>query len=398
MSAETALPESPSAAGSVPDSKTASKAGGAAAAHELQALLDAAVDAVVVIDGQGRIERFNRAAEQMFGFRATEIVGRNVNVLMPEPERSAHEGHLRRYLETGVSRIIGVGREVRACRRDGTVFPVSLAVGRVAGSGRPRFVGFIRDISRSITLERAAAQAQQRLAQVARLSTMGEMAAGLAHELDQPLAAITSRAQGCRQLLDRPESADIVQVRDSLGEISREAMRAAAVIGRLRAFVADKGINRRPIRCNRLLEDLVVLARPDLHAHDVVLRLNIEPCLPDVIADAVQVQQVLINLIRNAIDATLEDGVAPREIVLSAASVEGGVEIAVKDRGTGVDRKYLERLFTPFFTTKAHGTGLGLAVSSTIVQAHGGRLSYRERPGGGACFHFTLPALRMDEA
>lgn len=398
MSAETALPESPSAAASVPDSKTASKAGGAAAAHELQALLDAAVDAVVVIDGQGRIERFNRAAEQMFGFRATEIVGRNVNVLMPEPERSAHEGHLRRYLETGVSRIIGVGREVRACRRDGTVFPVSLAVGRVAGSGRPRFVGFIRDISRSITLERAAAQAQQRLAQVARLSTMGEMAAGLAHELDQPLAAITSRAQGCRQLLDRPESADIVQVRDSLGEISREAMRAAAVIGRLRAFVADKGINRRPIRCNRLLEDLVVLARPDLHAHDVVLRLNIEPCLPDVVADAVQVQQVLINLIRNAIDATLEDGVAPREIVLSAASVEGGVEIAVKDRGTGVDRKYLERLFTPFFTTKAHGTGLGLAVSSTIVQAHGGRLSYRERPGGGACFHFTLPALRMDEA
>jgi two-component system sensor kinase FixL len=398
MSAETALPESPSAAGTTPGSRTASKAGGGAAAQELQALLDAAVDAVVVIDGQGRIERFNRAAEQMFGFRASEIVGRNVSVLMPEPERSAHDGHLRRYLETGISRIIGVGREVRALRRDGSVFPVSLAVGRVAGAGRPGFVGFIRDISRSITMERAATQAQQRLAQVARLSTMGEMAAGLAHELGQPLAAITTSAQGCRQLLDSSGSADLTQVRDALGEISHQALRAAAVIRRLQVFLADKGVNRRPIRCNRLLEDLVALARPDLHAHDVVLRLSIEPCLPDIVVDAVQVQQVLINLIRNAIDATLEDDVRPREILLSAASVEGGVEIAVKDRGTGVDPNDLDRLFTPFFTTKPHGTGLGLAVSSTIVQAHGGRLSYRERRGGGACFHFTLPALRLDEA
>jgi two-component system sensor kinase FixL len=367
------------------------------AAQELQALLDAAVDAVVVIDGKGRVETFNRAAEQMFGFRASEIIGQNVNVLMPEPDRSAHNGYLRRYLETGVGRIIGVGREVRACRRDGSVFPASLAVGRVAGAEPPRFVGFIHDLSQRAMIERAAAQAQERLAQVARLSTMGEMAAGLAHEINQPLAAITTYAQACQRLLDRENQLDVAEIRDALVEISRQALRAGEVIRRLRTFVANHEPRRQPIGSNRLLEDLVALARPDLRAHDVVLRLNVEPCLPDVLADAIQLQQVLINLIRNAIDVTLEHDVAPREICLSAVSVPEGVEIAVQDRGPGVASEALGRLFTPFFTTKVQGTGLGLAISSTIVQAHGGRLAYRERPGGGACFHFTLPALRVGD-
>ena len=368
----------------------------ARAAQELLALLDAAVDAIIVIDSRGYIETFNHAAEQLFGFGAADVVGQNVSVLMPEPDRSAHDGYLRRYLSTGEARIIGIGREVRARRSDGAIFPASLAVGRIAGEP-PRFVGFIRDISERVAAERAAVQAQERLTHVARLSTMGEMAAGLAHEINQPLAAITTYAQACQRLLAQVPSADAEDIRESLAQISRQALRAGEVIRRLRNFVANRDVRHEPIRCNRLIDDLVSLARPDLRAHDVQLKLEVEPQLPEVMADAVQLQQVLINLFRNAIDATLQSGTTPREITLRAASTADGVEISVHDHGPGVEPGALDKLFNPFFTTKTHGTGLGLAISRTIVQAHGGKLAYRPEPDGGACFHFTLPALTRSE-
>jgi two-component system sensor kinase FixL len=329
----------------------------------------------------------------MFGFTAAGMLGKNVSLLMPEPHRSAHDGYLRRYLGTGQARIIGYGREVEAQRQDGTVFPVSLAVGRVAGADPPRFVGFIRDISERVAAERAAAQAQQRLTHVARLSTMGEMAAGLAHEINQPLAAITTYAQACQRLLERSEQPELTDIRESLAQISRQALRAGEVIRRLRAFVTNREVRKEPIGCNRLIEDLVTLARPDLRAHDVQLNLEVEPDLPEIMADAIQLQQVLINLIRNAIDSTLQNGTERREIALRAVTAPNGVEISVHDHGAGVEPGALAKLFNPFFTTKPQGTGLGLAISRTIVGAHGGKLTYRDEPGGGACFYFTLPAL-----
>ncbi|HSD73495.1 MAG TPA: ATP-binding protein, partial [Steroidobacteraceae bacterium] len=325
-------------------------------------------------------------------------LGQNVNLLMPEPYRSAHDGYLKRYRDTGEARIIGYGREVQAQRRNGTVFPAALAVGRVAGADPPRFVGFIRDISTRVAAERAAAQAQQRLTHVARLSVMGEMAAGLAHEINQPLAAITTYAQACQRLLEKSEAPDLGDVRDSMAQISRQALRAGEVIRRLRAFVANREVRKEPIGCNRLIEDLVALARPDLRAHDVQLKLEVETDLPEVMADAIQLQQVLINLIRNAIDATLQSGAAEREITLRAVTVPRGVEISVHDHGSGVEPGALAMLFNPFFTTKPQGTGLGLAISRTIVSAHDGKLSHRDEPGGGACFYFTLPALKGEEA
>jgi two-component system sensor kinase FixL len=349
---------------------------------------------VIVIDSHGRVETFNRAAEQMFGFTAADVLGKSVSMLMPEPDRSAHDGYMQRYLATGEPRIIGIGREVRAQHRDGHVFPAALAVGRVAGVDPPRFVGFIRDISERVAAERAATQAQERLTHVARLSTMGEMAAGLAHEINQPLAAITTYAQACQRLLDKGEGADIADLRESLAQISRQALRAGEVIRRLRAFVANREVSREPVGCNRLIEDLVGLARPDLRAHDVQLRLEVEPNLPHVMADAVQLQQVLINLFRNAIDSTLQSGAANRVIRLRAVSSADGVQISVHDHGSGVEPGALPNLFNPFFTTKPHGTGLGLAISRTIVNAHGGKLAYRPEADGGACFYFTLPALR----
>jgi two-component system sensor kinase FixL len=165
------------------------------------------------------------------------------------------------------------------------------------------------------------------------------------------------------------------------------------VIRRLRAFVTNREVRKEPIGCNRLIEDLVTLARPDLRAHDVQLNLEVEPDLPEIMADAIQLQQVLINLIRNAIDSTLQNGTERREIALRAVTAPNGVEISVHDHGAGVEPGALPKLFNPFFTTKPQGTGLGLAISRTIVGAHGGKLTYRDEPGGGACFYFTLPAL-----
>jgi len=361
--------------------------------EELRALLDAAVDAVIVIDANGHIEAFNPAAEKLFGFTAADVLGRNVRMLMPEPDRSAHDGYLRRYLDTGEARIIGIGREVQAQRRDGSIFPAALSVGRVAGAEPPRFVGFIHDLTARVAAEKEIAQARERLMHVSRLSTMGEMAAGLAHEINQPLAAITTYAQACQHLMSQGAAADSEEIRESLVQISKQALRAGEVIRRLRAFVSNREVRPERVDCNRLLDDLAMLARPDSRANDVRLVFDVEEPLPPLMADPVQLQQVLLNLLRNAIDATLQGGAAQREIVLRAARVPEGVEISVRDHGPGVEPGAEVNLFNPFFTTKAHGTGLGLAISRTIVLAHGGKLAYRPAVGGGACFHFTLPAM-----
>ncbi len=362
-------------------------------AQELRALLDAAVDAVIVIDGLGYVETFNRAAEKLFGFSAAQVLGHNISMLMPEPDRSAHDGYLRRYLSTGEARIIGIGREVQARRQDGSVFPASLSVGRVAGADPPRFVGFIRDLSARVAAEREVIQARERLTHVARLSTMGEMAAGLAHEINQPLAAIATYAQACQYMIAQGKAADDEEIRESLAQISTQALRAGEVIRRLRTFVSNREVRNERVDCNRLLEDLALLARPDSRANDIRLLFDVEEQLPALQADPVQLQQVLINLIRNAIDATLQSGTAQREILVRAVRVAEGIEFSVRDHGPGVEPGALANLFNPFFTTKAHGTGLGLAISRTIVVAHGGKLAYRPASDGGACFYFALPTL-----
>lgn len=621
------------------------------AEFELRALLDAAVDAVIVIDHQGLITTFNRSAERLFGYRADEVVGRNVATLMPGPYRAEHDGYMRNYMRTGHARIIGIGREVLAQRRDGTVFPAALAVGEIAGQTPPRFVGFIHDITarkaavdalrrerdraqsyldlaevmllaldangrialinrkgceilgyaeeeligrdwfehcvperareaarlrfehalaageppagvsedpvqtregvpkliawrttlvrddrglvagtlasgedvterkraeqrlrRSESLLRAAQeiaglgnyevqvpggaalwsdemyrivgrdpalgplptesfvevlvhpddreqftrewrravgetgrfdleyrlqradgtirdvhslaqiapgpdgttlvvtgtlhdvtdrkraeedvrQSQEKLTHVARLSTMGEMATGLAHEINQPLTAIATYSQAALRMMNSPTGSDPADLRDALTQITNQALRAGEVIKRLRAFVKNKSTRAETIDLNRLIEDLRVLAEPDARVNDVRLTLDLADSVPPVSADTVQIQQVLLNLVRNAIDAINEAPAAAREIVVTTRVHPDAVEVAVVDRGPGIDPRIIDNLYNPFFTTKAAGTGLGLAISRSIVRAHLGRLGHRPTPGGGTTFYFTLPPL-----
>jgi two-component system sensor kinase FixL len=622
---------------------------------ELRAVLDAAVDAVIIIDSHGAVETFSKAAEILFGYTAAEVIGRNVSILMPEPFRSQHDGYLHHHIRTGEQRIIGKGREVVAQRRDGTLFPVFLSVGRIARLDPPRFVGLISDISdrkrvvEALRRERDRAQAyldlaevmllaldsngtislvnrkgceilgwpedelvgrnwfttclppelcpevqsmfdrfftgtaspahyaehevvtrsgerkliawrnvvlrderglisgtlssgedvtdqrraiealqkseqllrdaqsianlgnyeihlrdgqaswstqlhsilgtdpeygplalqeflercvhpddrdsllaawgrltsheepmdveyrirrpdgsiryvhsiarltrdtegnelvvgtlhditerkhtqeevrqtQQRLTQFARLSTMGEMAAGLAHEINQPLTAIANYSQALQRLLAAPVAADPADVKLALSQISAQALRAGEVIRRLRSFVKNREARTESIDPGRLIEDLMVFAEPDARVNDIRIRVEHDEGLPQVACDPVQIQQVLLNLIRNAIDATNEAAAANREISLRARKDESGaIEISVEDHGVGISPQVAENLGNPFYTTKSSGTGLGIAISRSILRAHGGRLSHRPTPDGGATVFFTLPAMPGSE-
>ncbi len=625
-----------------------------AAELELRAVLDAAVDAIIVIDARGRIETFSRAAEQLFGYEAAEVVGRNVSMLMPDPYRSKHDQYIGNYLRTGEERIIGRGREVVACRRDGSCFPISLAVGRIESEPEPRFVGFIHDISarvqaveelrrardraqsyldlaevmllaldarghislinrkgaemlgwredelvgrdwfetcippdirdglrqrfddrisgkalsastenevltrdghrrliawrtvqlgkggpfegtlssgEDVTEQRAALaalhkserllrqaqalaglgnyeawvpdgevnwsdemyrilgrdpergppgaeeflvryvdpgdkdrfrrrwqevsanggifdmefhavrddgeqlvvhaaasvvrrpdgtlhvtgtlhditerhsaveemrQAQERLTQFARLSTMGEMAAGLAHEINQPLTAITTFSQALQRLVRAAEEPDKEEVTDVLEQIASQALRAGEIIRRLRGFVRTREVRQEAVATLHLIEETLAFADPDARLSNIVVRLNVPDSLPPIHCDPIQIQQVLLNLVRNAIDATNETDTGQREIAVAARVVgDGDVEVSVSDHGPGISREVAVQLGNPFFTTKDSGTGLGIAISRSILRAHGGQFGHRPTPGGGATVFFTLPAAGGEQS
>ena len=364
------------------------------AAREFRALLDVAVDAVIIIDHRGIIEAFNHAAETLFGYATDEIVGTNVSRLMPEPHRSEHEAYIARYLTSGVSHIIGTGREVDACRRDGSIVPVSLAVGRIPDADPPRFVGFLHDLSARREAALLQQRMQQQMARVSHLATMGELAAAIAHEINQPLAAITNYALACERLLQAPNP-ELPELQDAMRQISGQALRAAEIIRRVRNLVRAREPQRASRDINELVEELSALTMIDARQHGVQLFLELadEPLMIEI--DGIQIQQVLVNLVHNAVEALAAFDVAERRIVVrTRRPAAGEIEICVADNGPGVDGAIAGRMFDPFCTTKERGTGLGLAISKSIVTAHRGRIEYRPNTPRGACFVVTLPTGR----
>ncbi|TAK53655.1 MAG: PAS domain S-box protein [Gammaproteobacteria bacterium] len=485
----------------------------------LDSVLDAAVDAIVLIDARGRIERFNLAAEALFGWRADEIIGQSAGVLMPDPFRSEHDDYIARYLRGGERRMIGSRREVNACRRDGSQVPVTITVGEVAGGAEPHFLAILHEtaeaaggfdplhrggrllrqaqalagvanyearipggasiwsdemyrivgrdralgpvaldsfveryvtpadrepyrrrwqeamtsglfdmecrittdqgvirvvhsIAQMVPAEEGALQvtgtlydvterpraademrlAQERMTQFARLSTMGEMAAGLAHEINQPLAAITTFSQALQRMIRNPAGAAREEIEEVLEQIAAQALRAGEVIHRLRVFLRNREVRQETVAPGQLIEDTLLFAEPDVRLSNIRVLLDVPRHLPAIDCDPVQIQQVLLNLVRNAIDAMNEAVTGPREIVVAGRLIESGeLEISVADHGPGISREVAESFGNPFFTTKPSGTGLGVAISRSILRAHGGRFGHRPTPGGGATVFFTLP-------
>lgn len=368
------------------------------AVAELSALLDAAVDAIVVIDDTGTITTFNKAAERMFGYAAADVIGRDISLLMGEPERTQHAAHLARYKVTGEARIIGVGREVQARRANGEMFPIALSVGEAADTNGRRFVGILRDLSNQRAAEQRARSLEVRLAHVGRFNLMGEMAAGIAHEINQPLSAIATYSQAAKRIMDHAEP-NMATLREICTKIDEQARRAGQVIENLRKFIRKQEISTQSLDVNKVVRDVLNLIEADAHAEGLPIRVEAAEGLPTVRADAVQLQQVLLNLTRNSVDAMREGLGKDRGILIATArSGRGGVLISVTDHGHGVSRQLGDNIFHPFVTTKRDGLGVGLAISRTIVQSYEGSLTYTANPVGGAIFTIELPAERENAA
>jgi two-component system, LuxR family, sensor kinase FixL len=367
----------------------------ARAAH-LKSILDSIPEAMIVIDDRGNMRSFSAAAERLFGYAAADVLGKNVKMLMPSPYQAEHDDYLKRYIRTGERRIIGVGRVVVGLSKDGSTFPMELAVGEMHVRSQRFFTGFIRDLTERQETEARLQELQSELVHISRLTAMGEMASALAHELNQPLSAIANYMKGARRLLDGRSDESAATVRDAIDKAGEQALRAGQIIRRLRDFVARGENERRVEDVRKLVEEASALALVGAKDTGVRVRFDFTPHIGLVLADKVQIQQVLLNLMRNAIEAM--ETTERRELAVSTAPAKDKMlQISVADTGSGLAPEISAQLFQPFVTTKRQGMGVGLSISRTIVEAHGGSIAVRPNSGGGTVFSFTLPAVTREE-
>ncbi len=360
---------------------------------QLRSILETVPDGMIVIDECGRIESFSATAERLFGWTAEEVRGRNVSTLMPSPYRDEHDGYLARYLATRERRIIGIGRVVTGQRKDGSTFPMELSVGEMFVEGRRLFTGFVRDITERQQAEARLHELQSELIHVARLSEMGQMSSALAHELNQPLGAALAYLQAGLRLLQADGAPPSAKPLDALRKAAEQVQRASDILRRLRDFARKGEAVRRIEDLPKVIEEANALAMVGTRSLGVTLRLDLDPGARAAVIDRVEIQQVLVNLLRNAIEAMADS--PRRELGVSTAVRAGGFhEVRIADTGPGLAPAVAAQLFKPFVTTKAQGMGVGLSICRAIVEAHGGTISAEPNPGGGTCFRFTVPATK----
>jgi two-component system, LuxR family, sensor kinase FixL len=362
----------------------------------LRSILATVPDAMVVIDEQGLILSFSAAAERMFGFTEAELLGENVSVLMPSPDRERHDSYLSGYLRTGERKIIGIGRVTTARRRDGYTFPIELAVGEAWIGHRRIFTGFIRDLTERQQAELRLQDLQSELAHVGRVSEMGTLASALAHELNQPLTAVANYCEAARDLLSGTPDEDMLEtIREALDDAARQAVRAGQIVRRLRDFITHGQTERRVENLPRLINEANALALLGSREHGIEVELRLDPEADQVLVDRIQIQQILLNLIRNAIDAMVSSRV--RMLTIRTQRIGGNmIEVSVEDTGEGIDPEFAGQLFQPFVTSKESGMGVGLSICRTIVEAHGGQIRFEPSGKGGTIFRFTLPDAGPD--
>ncbi|HTR83273.1 MAG TPA: PAS domain S-box protein [Reyranella sp.] len=369
-----------------------------AAEARLRSVLRTVPDAMIIIDERGRIESLSATAERLFGYSIDEVAGKNIKVFMPAPHREQHDGYLERYLRTGERHIIGVGRVVVGQRRDGTTFPMHLTIGELRAANKHYFTGFIRDLTDQQMTESRLRELQSEVTHMSRFTALGEMASTLAHEINQPLTAINNYLKGCARLLERIEDEQAPVLREAVTKAADQALRAGQIIRRLREFVARGDSERRIESLPKLIEDASTLALVGAKENGVSVSFRLDVKADLVLVDRIQIQQVLVNLIRNAIEVLAESS-GPRELEISTgAKADNTVQVNVADTGPGLAPEIAAHLFQPFMTTKQTGMGLGLSICRTIIEAHGGRIWVDGRPGGGTIFRFTLRAANDEEA
>jgi two-component system sensor kinase FixL len=341
-----------------------------------RAVIDSAVDGIIVIDAQGRIEAFNPAAQRLFGYSEEEILGQNVRMLMPSPYREEHDQYLARYVTTGQAKIIGIGREVAGRRKDGTTFPLHLSVGEIKMAGERKFTGIVHDLSARVKIE-------EQLREHAAMARLGEMSAVIAHEVKNPLAGIRGAIQIIGGRLppgseDAAIASEIIRRIDSLDMMMKDLLLFARPV-RPRWSMVD---------LSRLLEATTGMLKrdPDLSGVKVVISGS-APAIP---GDADMLTIVFQNLLVNSAQALKGKG----HVRIAVTTQHEYCRITFEDDGPGIPAELGDKVFTPFFTTKSRGTGLGLPTARRIVEAHGGQISIGNSPAGGAQLTIDLPLER----
>ncbi|TVP52452.1 MAG: PAS domain S-box protein [Halomonadaceae bacterium] len=355
-----------------------------------QTIVAHAIDGIITINHRGIVESFNPAAERILGYPAEAVVGKNIKMLMPEPIRGHHDGYIRNYQQTGEKKIIGIGREVTGLHRDGHTVELNLAIAELTLEGQQLFVGFLQDISHRKKAEREAHKALTELAHMNRLGSMGELSAGLAHEISQPLTAIHTTAQACLCLIESGQGDSSVLQRP-MEQILQQSRRASEIINELRRFlVKERETELTPEQPNQLISNVLLLLAHEIRGADITLKTHLSTPLKPCLLNRTQIEQVLFNLIRNAIDAMHENN-GERILSLVTDWNQNQCIIEIRDNGPGINSEDMNQLFDPFFTTKAHGMGQGLSICRSIMTRHGGQILASNNQHGGAIFRLTLP-------
>jgi PAS domain S-box-containing protein len=341
--------------------------------ERLRSIVESAVDAIIVIDDRGLIQAFNPSAERLFGYRVSEVLGRNVTILMPSPDRERHDGYLRHYLTTGEQKIIGIGREVTARRKDGTTFPVHLSVGEMKAEGTRSFTGILHDLSDRVVLE-------QRLAEQKSLAKLGEMAAVVAHEVKNPIAGIRGALQVITSRMpaeqrDRSVLLEIITRLDALNRIVQDML----------MFARPRALRKEPIALGALMSETASLIKRDPNMNNLEIGVIGSA---DISGDREMLQIAFQNILMNAAQAMEGQG----RVDVTISQHDGRCRVDVRDRGPGMPQEVREKAFDAFFTTKHRGTGLGLPIARGVVEAHGGAIQIIIVPAGGTTLSVELPS------
>jgi two-component system sensor kinase FixL len=348
------------------------------------------------VNEQGRIELVNTQLEILFAYWREELLGEPIEILFPERFRDVHPIHRGKFATTPTARTLGAGREFFGRRKDGSEFPVEIGISPIQGEKGILVLSAIVDISGRKQAEAESRQYREELAHLSRVETVAEMATALAHELNQPLSGIMNNASAGRRFIAKGR-ADMPKLDRLLDAIVMDTRRAGEIIRGIRAMVRKGEGARVSLNLNSIIGEVVQFAHSDaLERHCTVLSV-LDPDLPVVRANPIQIQQVLLNIVMNAFDAMRQTLVAERRVVIrSERQSNDGVCVSVRDYGTGLPKENPERIFEPFFSTKQDGLGMGLSIARSIIFSHGGELAASNAEGGGTCIHFSLPAAREE--